>query len=113
MISYEKFRKYMTKIMEQDERDNKFSDALVAFCTDGAPFVTTTELAIDLLEELCDDTQDHWITYWLYELDRGFKYTEGCVTMDDINVPMETLEDLYKVLRGDYWVDNAPAGYKC
>ena len=113
MISYEKFVNYMTKIIEQDERDNRFSDALAAFCTDGVPFVTTTELAINLLEELCDDTQNHWITYWLYELDRGFKYMDGCVTFDDEIIPLNTLEDLYKLLRGDYNKDNAPAGYKC
>ena len=60
MISYEKLVNYMTKIMEQDERDNRFSEAIDAYCTDGAPFITTTELAVDLLEELCDDTVDHW-----------------------------------------------------
>lgn len=102
MITWDKFENYLTRIIEQDEKDNRFGAAIEEYCADGAPFITTTELAIELLEELCDDTTDHWITYWLYELDRGFKYQEGDVTIGDVNIPLETIEDLYKLLRGDY-----------
>lgn len=47
-----------------------------------------------------------WIEYWIYELDFGKKYKDGSVTEKingkQINIPLKTTKQLYKVLIDNY-----------
>ncbi len=46
-----------------------------------------------------DDHDDSWIDYFIYELDFGVKYIEGCVTeADGINIDLSSPYHLYKYL---------------
>jgi hypothetical protein len=57
------------------------------------PCDTLLKVLSDSFDDECD-----WIGYWVYELDFGETYVDGMVTIDDVVVKMETVEDLYTVL---------------
>lgn len=59
---------------------------------------------IELLEAHFND-QSEWISYWMWELNFGEKYEEGTVISNGENIPLKSIEDLYKLL-----VDNIKAG---
>ena len=62
-------------------------------------FPTLLDNLIELLEMLMDDCDNHWISYWMFDLNCGEKYHEGCVTdTEGKDVPLKTIEDLWNVL---------------
>jgi hypothetical protein len=95
MMTLEKFKEYMSIIQTFDtDYDNiheylndKVMEKLYWPC----------DSLINLLTEVFDD-ESGWIGYWIYDLDFGTKWKEGAVTVEDIDVKMKTVEDLYKVL---------------
>jgi hypothetical protein len=50
------------------------------------------------LAQVAMGDKDSWIEYWIYELDFGKNYKEGCVMDKGEFVPLETSEDLYNML---------------
>ena len=57
------------------------------------------EALLNLLEAATDDT-DHWISYWLYDLDHGAKYKPGMIKIGGKNIKLKTPADLWRVLNG-------------
>ena len=55
------------------------------------------EHLIKLLAELTKDKSD-WIGYYVYELDFGKEYKEGCVTQGGKNIPLKTPKDLWNLI---------------
>ena len=55
------------------------------------------EHLIKLLAELTKDKSD-WIGYYVYELDFGKEYIEGCVTQDEKNIPLKNPKDLWNLI---------------
>ena len=53
---------------------------------------------INLLKECGNDTND-WIGYFVWELDFGRDYTDGCVMINGKDVPLRTAEDLWNILK--------------
>lgn len=54
-----------------------------------------------LLAKLTNDTFEE-IEYWMWELDFGEKYYDGCVTKEDGTIiKMKTPEDLYNMILAD------------
>lgn len=100
MITYEIFKKYLSKIVIKYKKMNDVDTALYkAGCTIDYP--TCIDEAINLLELLVDD-KSKWINYWVFELECGEKYYDGCVTIDDKNVPLKTIEDLWECITIDW-----------
>lgn len=64
-------------------------------------FPTMEDDLIELLGILFEDDDD-WIGYWVYELECGDKYEDGCVTSmsggHEVNIPLKTVEDLWNLL---------------
>jgi len=56
----------------------------------------SVEVAVDLLTKFMDD-KERWIAHWVYELDFGEGYYDGCVTVDygATIVPLRTVRELY------------------
>ena len=52
---------------------------------------------LKLLEYIMED-DCKMIDYWIYELHFGKDYHDGCVTEDDINIDISTVEKLYEYL---------------
>lgn len=53
---------------------------------------------VDLLELATNDTENGWIAYWLYELNCGKDYKDGCVTKGGENIPLKSQLDLWNLL---------------
>jgi len=103
-ITFDRFNEALTEIVRYIE----FDDAICAACrkySEGSEFVTEfpyplrlMTTVVDLLELATNDTENGWISYWLYELDCGKDYKEGCVTKDGENIPLKTSQDLWNLL---------------
>ena len=94
-ISIYNFFKYMEKIKQHDEVEDYIFSIL---SEDIATKVSTMASDyVDMLEEYCDDQQG-WITYWIYELEFGEKWTESSVSINNVNIPLKTVEDLWNLL---------------
>lgn len=53
---------------------------------------------VDLLT-LATHDEDDWISYWLFELNCGKEYHDGCVTdADESIIKLATIEDLWNIL---------------
>lgn len=83
------FENSLNKVFKNNKRTTDFMDP--AMFTD----CYAIEYILDLLEDEFNDT-DHWISYWIYELDFGKipcpKY------MLDQNIKIQTKEELYNFL---------------
>ena len=60
-------------------------------------FIPDDSLPIDILRDVFEDDED-WIGYWLYELEFGVKWRPGTVTIDDVDIPLGSVKDLYNFL---------------
>jgi hypothetical protein len=62
-------------------------------------FPDLTYSIVNLLEKIMDDEKSSWIDYWIYELNFGEDYIEGCVTdLDGKVIPLKTTRELYDFL---------------
>lgn len=71
--------------------DNKEQD----FCNAGGICIGHESVVIDLLETMFETDLISW---WIYELDYGKNYTDGCLMENDKNIDVSTPEKLYEVL---------------
>jgi hypothetical protein len=54
---------------------------------------------VDLLAVATHDV-DGWISYWLFDLDCGKEYHDGCITEDDGSIiKLATVYDLWDLLK--------------
>lgn len=74
-------------------RDNKISDGMNA----ASLMICHEDIVVELLQNIFNDTDT--ISYWLYELDYGRKYRDGCLReADGTTVDISTPEKLYDYL---------------
>ena len=62
-------------------------------------------IVVKLLEKLMRDSFGN-ISYFIYELDYGREYQEGCVSDKNGNIDISTSEKLYDFLMADYGAGN-------
>ena len=53
---------------------------------------------IEWLERIMNDTENSWISYWVYNLDFGKSWKKGDVTENEQDIPLKTSDDLYNLL---------------
>ena len=111
MISKDLFVETINFIKERNEFEIKLNDMLTeeyndcVFCPSDRWFNKVVQLlsaGFDYEDEIISD----WIYYFIFELDFGRKWKEGCVTetkvVDDkevnVDVPLGTPENLYDML---------------
>ena len=81
--------------IEVDKLNRKYQ---MEYCTD-ASFLSCQVL--ELLEKIMDDTSE-MISYFVWELDFGDKYTPNCVLDNNNNaIDISTIEKLYDYLISD------------
>ena len=110
-ITYEYFKKHMDAIV----RCMQFQDDIISLvsaynkgshdeCELMLPMLVDN--VADLLALAMHDEGD-WISYWLFELDCGKEYHDGCVTKADGSiVKLKTIEDLWNCLIKNLEADN-------
>lgn len=99
MLSYNDFEKNIQLIQEYYDKDDQLTTILNV-----EGFVAYSGLIIDaliaLLEEVMEDTENHWINYWCWDCDFGAE-GENRVKIDDHYIEFSTIKDLYFVLLGN------------
>lgn len=104
-FSFDDFKKAMNTICDYIEFDNEMSKVFDAYNkktgNPGEPefYGTLVGAIADLLTAIMRDEENQWIYYWLFELERGKHYTDGCVKYADGSpIKLETIEDLWNLL---------------
>lgn len=102
MIPYNEFEKHindMVKLIQlQDGINNLISNYRTTqkqYSEIAFPYLINNVIA--LLARLTND-ESNWISYWIFELDCGKKYTDGCVTYNNENIKLKTIKDLWDLL---------------
>ena len=104
MISKEKFLEIINRLKKYDELQNDINELFCEsidnkekdFINAGSICIGHESVVVYLLENMFDTDM---ISYWIYELDYGEKYTEGCVLDENMNnIDLSTSEKLYDYL---------------
>ena len=107
MISKEKFVEIINRLKSYDELQNKINDLFkenidnkeMDFMNAGSICIGHESVVVYLLERMFDTDM---INYFIYELEYGKKYTEGCVLDANMNeIDLSTAEKLYDYLVQD------------
>ena len=104
MLTRKQFKEVMADLKELDEIEAQVNKAMKMLSPDfmgfslEKPFTTI----VKVLEYSMEDTENSWISYWMYDLERGRKAEHGTVTeKDGSDIPMKTVDDLYNLLAKD------------
>lgn len=89
MITREEFMEIIDKLREVNDfvketnaRAKELHDAIISdFHNAMSLSISHEQIVVELLENMFNDTDI--ISWWLYELDYGRKYEEGCITESD------------------------------
>lgn len=108
MIKKEQFVEIINRLQEahdiQDKINEIFRNAtdniICDFANSAGLMICNEDLIIELLEDMFDNDM---ISYWIYELDYGKDYIDGCI-VDEKNeiVNIKTPENLYDYLISAY-----------
>lgn len=98
-LTKEEFITYMTKLDDSKKYLDKLEEVLGAYLFDG-PLYSPIESLEDFIADMCDlkpGCED--LSYFIYELDFGREYKEGCV-LDENDTPLDfsSSEKLYDYL---------------
>lgn len=102
-ITYEEFKKHLDAVKRNMQFQDGLIDLVVAFNKDSRDecelmLPMMVDNVVDLLA-LATHDEDDWIAYWVFDLDCGKEYEDGCVTEGDGSiVKLETIEDLWNCL---------------
>lgn len=104
MISKEEFVEIINRLKETDDIKNKVNEIfrkstdskLTGYLEASSLMICHEEIVVKLLEIIFNDYET--ISYWLYELDYGRKYTDGCISDEAGNIDISTPEKLYEYL---------------
>lgn len=84
-------------VQETNDKARKLKDAIISdFYNASNLSISHETIVLKLLENMFNDTD--WISYWIYELDYGRKYEDGCITENDNIIDISTPEKLYDCL---------------
>lgn len=91
---YTKLQEMLNDLFK-DLLDNKEQD----FCNAGSICIGHESVVVKLLEDMFETDLLSW---WIYELDYGKEYKPGCLTEDDMEIDVSTVDKLYDVLMKNY-----------
>ena len=82
----------------RQSRDNLEND----FCNGAGLQISHEGIVVRLLEKIMGDSYGN-ISYFIYELDYGKAYKDGCISDDNGIIDIGTAEKLYDFLVNEYW----------
>lgn len=106
MLSKEEFVKIINNlkqvndfVKETNDKARKLNNAIVSDFFDASSLsISHEDIVVELLREILKDDND-FIYWWMYELEYGKKYYDGCVQdADGKNINLSTAEKLYDFL---------------
>lgn len=98
-MSKESFYKVIDDYKTMFDFTDEMNELFDKYQTDGNIYPPMcTESVIDLLEFIFDD-KNHWISYWVWELEFGKRYEDGKIKDENgEDIPLRSVEDLYDLL---------------
>ena len=105
MISKEEFIRIIKRLEETERTKNEIdkiikesTDCIISDFTNASSLMICHEdIVISLLETMFDDKDT--ISWWIYDLEYGKKYEDGCITeKDGTIIDLSTVEKLYNYL---------------
>ena len=108
-LSKEEFVDIIERLREANDLVNKVDELFhnsrenleLDFCNGAGLQISHESIVVKLLEKLMEDQGDD-IGYFIYELDYGREYEEGCITdQDGNNIDFSTAEKLYDYLNSN------------
>ena len=96
-MDFEQFERFMTEYLALLDDEEAASAALKKLDPDFnyLGFGRHSQLILEALKAAMGDKYDY-ISYWLYDLDRGKKWHKGSVTeKDGSDIPLKTLRQLF------------------
>lgn len=113
MISYEFLEEKIKEIDIEFEKLDKFLEAIEEYSNSYISYPNTLSGALfqclQLLLQSGNKTElfdnyvlDDMLEYWYYELEKGTKWKEGSVTLDNKDIKVETLKDVYNYYKERY-----------
>ena len=107
MISKKEFVEIIERLKNYNDLQDKIDDLFKSnidnkemdFMNAGSICIGHESVVVELLENMFDTDM---ISYWIYELDYGERYEEGCVLDENMNnIDISTEEKLYDYLVQD------------
>lgn len=99
-MSKERFIEIIENIKKQKDFDYSFSKDMQKYFVDSFMIHYNNELyeetIIKMLEDIFDDVQNMWISYYIYECEFGIRH--NVIWYEKLEIPFKTAEDLYNVL---------------
>lgn len=104
MITYRDFCNILVHFEEEENFAANFRNLLYQY--DKREFIdpycfqdsSADEFILILLEDIFQD-KSHWISYFIYDLDFGREYRDGCITDNNGNIVcLRTKQDLWNLL---------------
>ena len=99
-LSKEEFCKIIDGLQKNEEFFYEINKIFLKFGKGDLIYPTDLEdIIIDLLENMFEDRESQWISYWVWEENYGKTYKEGdAVEKDGTIIPLGTAEELYDFL---------------
>lgn len=100
MISFEIFERFITLIKKQLEYDRKCTEAFsIILPSDYISGYNNSIIdgTIKILEDMFND-KSGWISYYIWELEFGDKYVDGCITEKGKNIKLKGIDDLWNII---------------
>lgn len=93
----DKLRKVDDFVDDTNEKARELDDAIISdFFNATSLSISHENIVVRLLENMFNDKEI--LTWWLYELDYGRKYEEGCITEGDKPIDISDAGKLYDYL---------------
>jgi hypothetical protein len=105
MITKETFTKYINRIQEFQEAEDKINLAgeILEF---SISFAEHEQLIVNILEDVFDDRESNWISYFIYDLSFGNDWHEGCIReKDGTDISLRNAGELYDLLMSEFKED--------
>lgn len=102
MIPYIEFEKHINDVIKLIRLQDGINSLISNYSATQKQYVEVSfpslvDNVITLLVRLTND-ESNWIPYWVFELDCGEKYKDGCVTYNNENIKLKTIKDLWNLL---------------
>jgi len=94
IYSMEQLKIYLDREQEINSMfDNIFSNDYITGIDNG----TLLSAYMNILKKLTKDDSG-WIEYFVWDLDFGKDYKDGCITENGVNVKLDTIESLWNII---------------
>jgi hypothetical protein len=103
MITKDNFIKYIDKIQKLREAEDSLNLAGKQLVEFHISFAEHEQLIVDILTDIFNDSAFDWISYFIYDLNFGKDWYEGCIRDKEGNdIPLKNISDLYDLLINEY-----------